>query len=315
MNDPAPSALSRSPPPPPPPPRRRPGIIRVSSIASARRSTTAALPLVKSAAGDAALHGAVLALHRRVLRGHRRFFAVLFTGRYPQGSSTSSSGSAAGAGTSPRTCTCSRTSYPPFAARAADPGYPATFDVPYPRGRHRPLAAAGPMAAGHPVRDRRGHAHLRRRRVAIIGVFVILFTGDLPEGMFKLILIPYRWQYRASATRCSWSPLSAVQWERGLRARTGSRRGAPRPRASGRRGRRSRPWRRRRRRPRRPSPRFRSFRCVAASTRAMPPGPRVKVLPSPNSTSIRPGVDEVELLLLVVEVEAGLIPRPASRSR
>jgi hypothetical protein len=35
--------------------------------------------------------------------------------------------------------------------------------------------------------------------VAFIGVFVILFTKELPEGMFKLILIPYRWNFRANA--------------------------------------------------------------------------------------------------------------------
>jgi hypothetical protein len=35
--------------------------------------------------------------------------------------------------------------------------------------------------------------------VAFIGVFVILFTKELPEGMFKMILIPYRWQLRATA--------------------------------------------------------------------------------------------------------------------
>ena len=28
---------------------------------------------------------------------------------------------------------------------------------------------------------------------------MILFTKDLPEGMFKLILIPERWNYRATA--------------------------------------------------------------------------------------------------------------------
>ena len=30
-----------------------------------------------------------------------------------------------------------------------------------------------------------------------VGIFVILFTGRLPEGMFKLILIPTRWNIRA----------------------------------------------------------------------------------------------------------------------
>jgi hypothetical protein len=30
-------------------------------------------------------------------------------------------------------------------------------------------------------------------------VFVILFTKDLPEGMFTLILNPMRWQARSNA--------------------------------------------------------------------------------------------------------------------
>ena len=32
-----------------------------------------------------------------------------------------------------------------------------------------------------------------------IGIFVILFTKDLPEGMFDLIAIPLRWQLRGHA--------------------------------------------------------------------------------------------------------------------
>ena len=35
--------------------------------------------------------------------------------------------------------------------------------------------------------------------IALIGVFVILFTKKLPEGMFNLILIPNRWYMRALA--------------------------------------------------------------------------------------------------------------------
>ena len=32
--------------------------------------------------------------------------------------------------------------------------------------------------------------------VVLIGVFVILFTAKLPQGMFNLILNPLRWQLR-----------------------------------------------------------------------------------------------------------------------
>ena len=32
--------------------------------------------------------------------------------------------------------------------------------------------------------------------VWLVGIFVILFTGKLPLGMFKLILIPNRWNMR-----------------------------------------------------------------------------------------------------------------------
>ena len=34
--------------------------------------------------------------------------------------------------------------------------------------------------------------------VAFIGIFVILFTKELPKGMFDLILIPFRWQTRGA---------------------------------------------------------------------------------------------------------------------
>jgi Domain of unknown function (DUF4389) len=34
--------------------------------------------------------------------------------------------------------------------------------------------------------------------VAFIGIFVILFTKELPKGMFDFILIPFRWQTRGA---------------------------------------------------------------------------------------------------------------------
>jgi hypothetical protein len=58
--------------------------------------------------------------------------------------------------------------------------------------------------------------------VALVGVFVILFTKELPEGMFKMILIPYRWQLRATAyTLFMATKYPPFEWEEPGDARSG----------------------------------------------------------------------------------------------
>jgi hypothetical protein len=126
------------------------------------------------------------------------FFAVIITGRYPEGvfnyvTSVLRWGWNVGAYVYLLT-----DRYPPFSLER-DPNYPAQFEIDYPSegvDRWRPLVhwllvipyaiVAGILTALAGI-------------VALIGVFVILFTKELPEGMFKLILIPYRWQLRGSA--------------------------------------------------------------------------------------------------------------------
>jgi Domain of unknown function (DUF4389) len=88
--------------------------------------------------------------------------------------------------------------YPPFSLEA-DPSYPASLEIPYPEqgvDRWRPLVQ---WLLVIPYAIVAGILTSVAGIVAFIGVFVILFTKDLPEGMFKLILIPYRWQFRALA--------------------------------------------------------------------------------------------------------------------
>ncbi len=125
------------------------------------------------------------------------FFAVLFTGRYPRGIFDFVTGVLRWSWNVFAYVYLLTDRYPPFSLEP-DPSYPARFEIDYPErvDRWRPLvhwlliipyafvAAVLTTVAGI---------------VALIGVFVILFTEDLPEGMFKLILIPYRWQLRASA--------------------------------------------------------------------------------------------------------------------
>jgi hypothetical protein len=126
------------------------------------------------------------------------FFAVLFTGRYPEGIFTFVTGVLRWSWNVQAYVLLLTDKYPPFALDPA-PTYPAQLKIAYPAegvNRWRPLVhwlLIIPYAIVAGVLARLAGI------VAFIGVFVILFTKDLPEGMFKLILVPHRWQYRATA--------------------------------------------------------------------------------------------------------------------
>ncbi|MCD6016289.1 MAG: hypothetical protein K0R88_2373 [Solirubrobacterales bacterium] len=125
------------------------------------------------------------------------FFAVLFTGRYPRGMFDYVVGVLRWSWRVTAYVYLLRDEYPPFSLDP-DPSFPAELEIDYPEriDRWRPLVqwllaipyliVAGVLVAVAGI-------------VAFIGVFVILFTKELPEGMFKLILIPYRWQMRGGA--------------------------------------------------------------------------------------------------------------------
>ena len=125
------------------------------------------------------------------------FFAVLFTGRYPRGMFDFVVGAYRWAWRVTSYVYLLHDRYPPFSLEH-DATFPARYEITYPEriDRWRPLVhwlliipyaiVAGLLAYVAGV-------------VALIGVFVILFTKDLPDGMFKLILNPLRWQLRAYA--------------------------------------------------------------------------------------------------------------------
>jgi hypothetical protein len=124
------------------------------------------------------------------------FFAVLITGRYPRGlwdfvTGTHRWGARVGAYVLLLT-----DRYPPFSLED-DPEYPVRLSYEYPetveRWRVLQIILVIPYAIVAGVLSYLMFA------VAFIGVFVILFTKNLPDGMFKLILNPMRWQLRANA--------------------------------------------------------------------------------------------------------------------
>jgi hypothetical protein len=126
------------------------------------------------------------------------FFAVLFTGRYPEGMYDFVRGVIRWAARVAAYVYLLTDEYPPFSLQE-EPDYPLTVEIDYPAegvDNWRPLVhwlliipfalIAGVLASLAAV-------------VAFIGVFVILFTKELPKGMFDLILIPFRWQVRSNA--------------------------------------------------------------------------------------------------------------------
>ena len=126
------------------------------------------------------------------------FFAVLITGRYPEGIFNFVCGVLRWSWNVTAYVYLLTDRYPPFALDQ-DPAYPAQLEIAYPAegvNRWRPLVH---WLLIIPYAIVAGVLTYLAGIVAFIGVFVILFTKNLPEGMFKLILIPYRWQFRASA--------------------------------------------------------------------------------------------------------------------
>lgn len=126
------------------------------------------------------------------------FFAVLITGRYPRGLHDFVAGVIRWGFRVGAYVFLLTDRYPPFSLQH-DPDYPATLRIDYPEdgvNRWRPLVQwilIIPYAIVASI------LYYVAAIVAFIGVFVILFTKNLPQGMFKLILNPFRWYVRSNA--------------------------------------------------------------------------------------------------------------------
>lgn len=126
------------------------------------------------------------------------FFAVLFTGRYPRGIFDFVTGVLRWSWRVTAYVTLLRDEYPPFTL-AEDPDYPAELSIEYPEqgiDRWRPLVH---WLLILPYLIVVWLLNILARAAALIGIFVILFTEELPEGLFRLILVPHRWSVRGAA--------------------------------------------------------------------------------------------------------------------
>lgn len=125
------------------------------------------------------------------------FFAVLITGRYPEGLWTYVTGVHRWAMRVTGYVFLLTDEYPPFSLDD-DPSYPIRVEWDYPEhvNRWRPLIQ---WLLVFPYAIVAGILFYLAEIVALIGIIVILFTKNLPEGMFKLILNPMQWQVRANS--------------------------------------------------------------------------------------------------------------------
>jgi hypothetical protein len=126
------------------------------------------------------------------------FFAVLFTRRYPRGLFNYVVGVFRWAWRVQAYVQLLRDQYPPFSLDD-DPNYPAHLDIAYPEDgidRWRPLVQ---WLLAIPFLIIVGLLGLFARAATVIGLFVILFTEELPEILFRLIVVPQRWGLRGFA--------------------------------------------------------------------------------------------------------------------
>jgi hypothetical protein len=125
------------------------------------------------------------------------FFAVLFTGRFPRGIFDFLLGTIRWTYRVTGYVYLLTDRYPPFSL-AEEPDYPVRVEIDYPEHveNWRPLVA---WLLAIPYLFVAGVLNTVAGIVAFIGIFVILFTEELPEGMFELIFIPMRWMVRGHA--------------------------------------------------------------------------------------------------------------------
>ena len=124
------------------------------------------------------------------------FFAVLITGRYPRALWDFVTGAHQWA-TRVGGYVCLLTDqYPPF-SMGDDPDYPVRLEYDYPETVDRWRVLQFILIIPYAIVA--GILGYLAAAMILIGIFVILFTKNLPEGMFKLILIPMRWQVRTNS--------------------------------------------------------------------------------------------------------------------
>lgn len=125
------------------------------------------------------------------------FFAVLFTGRWPRGAFDYMVGTFRWAYRVAAYFHLMVDAYPPFSL-ADDPNYPVRLEVEYPEriDNWRPLVQ---WLLAIPYLFIAGVLYWLTGILTFIAFFTILFTKQIPRGMFELMVPGLRWNLRGNA--------------------------------------------------------------------------------------------------------------------
>jgi hypothetical protein len=125
------------------------------------------------------------------------FFAVLFTGRWPQGAFDYLVGTQRWAYRVLAYFHLMTDAYPPFSLDD-DPGYPVRLIIEYPEGiaNWRPLVQ---WLLAWPYLWIAGVLYWLTGVLTILAFFTVLFTKQIPRGVFELMVPGMRWQLRGDA--------------------------------------------------------------------------------------------------------------------
>jgi Domain of unknown function (DUF4389) len=126
------------------------------------------------------------------------WFAIVFTGRYPEGLYNFNAGYLRMSTRVNGFYYLLNDEWPPFAGEEA-PGYPVRVGVPEPLGAYDRLKTGFRLILGIPVFLLAIVQSLILSVCAIIAWFAILFTGKLPEGLFNPIRSASAYITRATA--------------------------------------------------------------------------------------------------------------------
>jgi hypothetical protein len=196
---PPPSAEPPPPPPPPPAPAAAPEVDYPVHLEMEHQNEYSRFyPLVKWLLAFPH-YIALLFVFIGVLFAHiGAFFAVLVTGRYPEGIFNFIVGAYRWVYRVNAYVMLMTDPYPPFSLEDV-PEYPVHYEVEYPAdgvARWRPLFA---WLLAIPYLLISSVLNYLAAIVVFLAFFAILFTKNYPEGMFNIVLNVYRWQARGYA--------------------------------------------------------------------------------------------------------------------
>jgi hypothetical protein len=125
------------------------------------------------------------------------FFAVLVTGRFPRGAFEFMAGTFRWAYRVSAYFHLMTDAYPPFSL-ADDPAYPVRLNIEYPEqtARWRPLVQ---WLLAWPYLVVAGVLYWLTGLLTVLAFFTILFTRQIPRGIFELMVPGLRWSLRGNA--------------------------------------------------------------------------------------------------------------------